>query len=73
VLALSATMSFHLPALRTRVTAVRAELGAALPIIVGGHALQWSPGLAAELGVETAPATPEELVHAIDRLAKAAA
>jgi len=71
VVALSATMSFHLPALRATIAAVRAELGEHAPIIVGGHALRWSPALAAELGVTTAAAEPDEVVATIQRMAEA--
>lgn len=68
LLALSTTMSFNVPALRNAVKRVRAEVDGAPPIIVGGHALQWSPGLAAALGVETAPASPDDLIGAARRL-----
>jgi methanogenic corrinoid protein MtbC1 len=68
VLALSATMSFHLAALREAVRRVRA-LRPALPIIGGGHAFEWSPGLAAELAIATAPATPAELIDSVRSLA----
>lgn len=69
VLALSATMSFNLPALRTTVTKVRAALGDQLPIIVGGHALRWSPNIAAELGVITADPDPDTVVATVKKLA----
>ena len=49
---LSVTMSFHLPALRRAVEALRTVTAA--PILVGGHALGWSPSLGRELGVEVA-------------------
>ena len=70
VVALSATMSFHLPALRATIDAVRAELGN-VPIIVGGHALSWSPALATELGVTTAAEEPDDVVATIQRMAEA--
>jgi MerR family transcriptional regulator, light-induced transcriptional regulator len=68
VLALSTTMSFNVPALRDAVRRVRAELDAKLPIIVGGHALQWSPDLMTDLGVETASADPDDVTDAVRRL-----
>lgn len=70
VLALSATMSFNLPALRTTVEKVRAALGTELPIVVGGHALSWSPNLAAELGVATTEPEPEAVVATVSKLAR---
>ena len=69
VLALSVTMSFHVGALRTAVRAVRAALPD-LPIVAGGHAFGWSPGLADELQVTTAPSTPVELTAVVRRLAE---
>ncbi len=50
LLALSVTMSYHVPALRKAVAAVR-EVAPGLPIAVGGLAFTWVPGLEAELGV----------------------
>ena len=68
VLALSATMSFNLPALRAAVTAARATMGP-LPIVIGGHALAWSPDLATELDVATAEPDPESVTSVVARLA----
>lgn len=64
--ALSATMTFHAPALREAVTAIRAALPA-LPIVVGGRAAGIR-GLADSLGVTAAPADPDELVPVIKKL-----
>jgi len=50
LLALSVTMSYHVPALRKAVAAVR-EVAPGLPMAVGGLAFTWAPGLEAELGV----------------------
>ncbi|HEX8820520.1 MAG TPA: cobalamin-dependent protein [Archangium sp.] len=50
LLALSVTMSYHVPALRRAVASVRG-LSPGLPIVVGGLAFTWAPGLEAELGV----------------------
>jgi methanogenic corrinoid protein MtbC1 len=68
LLALSATMSFHVSALREAVTRVRAELDPSLPILIGGHAVMWESGLPSALDVETAPSAPEELIGAVCRL-----
>lgn len=72
LLALSTTMSFNVAALRDTVGRVRAEIGATLPILIGGHALQWSPDLARELGVETAPSSPDELIEVVRQLTRVA-
>ncbi|HEY4238620.1 MAG TPA: cobalamin-dependent protein [Kofleriaceae bacterium] len=67
VLALSITMTFHVAALRDAIARVRAEINAVLPIFVGGHALQWQPSLAAQLGVATPglDGAPHEAVVAL--------
>lgn len=66
LIALSITMSFHLPALR----AALAELASAssVPILVGGHALGWSTTVAAELGVDTCEASATALVAHVSQL-----
>jgi methanogenic corrinoid protein MtbC1 len=64
---LSVTMSFNVPSLRTAVVHLREAI--TCPIFVGGHALQWSPGLAGELGVATAGTTPAEVIATARRLA----
>jgi len=51
LLALSVSLSFHMPALRRTVERARAVLGAAFPIAVGGHAVTWDPGAIAGLDV----------------------
>jgi methanogenic corrinoid protein MtbC1 len=51
LLALSISLSFHAPALRRTVAAVRQALGPGLPIAVGGHAVSWDPSLATGLDV----------------------
>ena len=68
LLALSVTMSFNVPALRAALVRVRAELPS-LPILVGGHALSWEPGIAAEFDVDTCGMDPESVVAAARRLA----
>ncbi|WP_373047792.1 B12-binding domain-containing protein [Vulgatibacter sp.] len=51
VLALSVTLSFNVPALRTAVSRLREAFGDGLPLVIGGNALRWAPTLAAHLGV----------------------
>jgi MerR family transcriptional regulator, light-induced transcriptional regulator len=52
VLALSCAMLFNVPSLREAIRRVRARPGPRLPILVGGHALEWSPELPASLGAD---------------------
>ena len=66
LIGLSVTMSFNVPALRTAVARVRQATEC--PIFIGGHATRWSQGLAGELGVATAGATPSEVVATARRL-----
>lgn len=70
LLALSTTMSFNVAALRDTVGRVRSEIGTTLPILIGGHALEWAPDLASELGVETAPSSPDELIAVVRHLTR---
>lgn len=67
LLALSVTMSFHVPALRDAVAQVRAA-HPDLPIVIGGHAVRWAADLTTQLGVTTAPSSPDELTAVIQRL-----
>lgn len=64
LVALSATMSFHVPALCDAVTQLRAAYPA-LPILVGGQAVRRAPPLLAELAVHSAPPSPDELIAAV--------
>lgn len=66
LVALSATMTFHAPALREAVAVLRAAFPA-LPIVIGGRAAQIH-GLADALGVAVAPSDPEQLVPAVRQL-----
>lgn len=52
LLALSATMSYHLPSLQKSVQAVRATTHGQVPILVGGRAFTWSSGAASQLDVQ---------------------
>jgi methanogenic corrinoid protein MtbC1 len=63
LLALSVTMTYHVPALRKAVVAVR-EVSPMLPMAVGGLAFTWMPGLEAELGVPFFGKDARELVAA---------
>ena len=67
LLALSVTMSFNVASLRRVVTRLRLE-HPMLPVLVGGHALEWEPWLARELRVETCPADAACLVERARRL-----
>lgn len=49
LVALSATMTFHIPALRRAVNELRSAFGRSFPIAVGGRACDLSPELVAEL------------------------
>lgn len=66
LLALSVTMSFHEPALRETVKAVRAALPE-LPIAVGGRALEGNSRLLPDLKVEVFGADAVQLVTAARR------
>jgi methanogenic corrinoid protein MtbC1 len=67
LLALSVTMTYHLPALRQAVAAVR-EAAPRLPMAVGGLAFTWVPGVEAELGVPFFGKDARELVAAACRM-----
>jgi len=67
VIGLSVTMSFNVPALRTAIARIRAATSA--PVFVGGHAMQWSPSLAADLGVSPVGETAEDLIATARSLA----
>lgn len=68
LLALSATMTFNVPALRLTVERVRAETAGALPVAVGGGACTWMAGLPAALGADATARDARELVDAARRL-----
>jgi methanogenic corrinoid protein MtbC1 len=67
VIGLSVTMAFNVPALRTAVERLRAAIDR--PIFIGGHALRWQLGLAAQLGVEAGGDTATEVLATARRLA----
>ena len=67
LLALSVTMSFNVAALRRVVTRLRLE-HPTLPVLVGGHALEWEPWIAREMRVETCGADAACLMEAARKL-----
>lgn len=69
-LCLSVTMSHHLDELRAAVAAVRARFPT-LPVLVGGHACRWSPGVVADVGADGSADDAAGLVEAVDRLTRA--
>jgi methanogenic corrinoid protein MtbC1 len=68
LLALSVTMTFNVPSLRTATARVRAETKGRLPIAIGGGACQWVTGIAEELGADATGYDASELVAAARRL-----
>jgi len=62
LLGLSATMHFHIPALRAAVAAVR-TVAPLLPIILGGGLLEAMPELGDELGVQGSGTSADELAR----------
>jgi methanogenic corrinoid protein MtbC1 len=69
ILCLSVTMSWNAASLRSVVQRVRAAFPK-LPILVGGHALAWEPGLASEHGVETCGPEADRVVAHARRMAE---
>lgn len=66
LLALSVTMTFNVPALRSAVVRVRGK--SSVPIAVGGHACAWMTELAADVGADATARDARELVAAACRL-----
>ena len=64
---LSATMTFHIPALRDAVVRLREALGDHAMVAAGGHALAWAPGLPEQLGIELAGGDADAMVAAAQR------
>jgi methanogenic corrinoid protein MtbC1 len=67
LLALSVTMTYHLPALRSALEQVRAA-APRLPIAVGGLAFNWAPGLEKELNATSHGKDARELVASACRI-----
>lgn len=68
LVALSATMTFNVPALRSATERVRAKTAGRLPIAVGGGACTWTRSLPAEVGAEATACDAREMVAAARRL-----
>jgi methanogenic corrinoid protein MtbC1 len=68
LLALSATMTFNAPALRTAVARIRREGPPGVHIAVGGGVCQWLTGIAAEVGADISGCDAAELVTAAEHL-----
>lgn len=68
LLALSATMTFNVPALRSAAARVRVKTSGTLPIAIGGGALNWTHALAGELQADATAVDARELVESARRL-----
>lgn len=74
LLALSATMTFHLRALEDAIEQVRATAhGRAVPILVGGRAFSWAHEAASKLDVQGFARDAQELLGEARRLTSVAA
>ena len=62
VLAVSATMSFHVRAVTDLIAAVRSRLGDRVKVLVGGYPFNVDPDLGGGSGRTAPPATPEEAI-----------
>ncbi|HEX7667465.1 MAG TPA: cobalamin-dependent protein [Polyangiaceae bacterium] len=62
LVALSATMSLHAPALRNEVKAIRDRFGKSLLLAAGGGALVWAPTLGRELDLDIVANDAKSLV-----------
>lgn len=67
LLCLSVTMSYNVAALRRTAGRVRLAFSG-MPVLVGGHALEWEPQLARMLGVNSCDTTREGIIGAVARL-----
>jgi methanogenic corrinoid protein MtbC1 len=68
LLALSTTMTFNVPALRTALARVREHTGGKLPIVIGGSACGWVKNVAEELAADGTAGDAAETVRVISRL-----
>jgi methanogenic corrinoid protein MtbC1 len=64
LIAISATISFHVGALRDAIERIIKATDGKLPVMVGGHVFEWDPGLRERLG---------QVVHGEDAVALVAA
>lgn len=67
LVALSVTMSLHAGQLRETVRALK-ERYPSLPIVAGGHACRWAPGLAREAGAEGCAGDARDAAVMIERV-----
>ena len=72
LVALSATMAFNAPALRTAATRIRERTRGEVPIAVGGAACEWVKGIGEEVGADIAGCDAAELVAEASRLLRVA-
>ncbi|HET9957006.1 MAG TPA: cobalamin-dependent protein [Polyangiaceae bacterium] len=68
LVALSATMTFHLPALESAIAHIRASNQRNVPILVGGRAFSWGEAIAERLDVQGFGGDAEQLVREARRL-----
>jgi methanogenic corrinoid protein MtbC1 len=68
LVALSTTMPFNVPALRTAVARLRRDGPKGLAIAVGGAACEWIAGTAKEVGADATGCDAEEVVAAAETL-----
>ena len=68
LIALSATMAFHVPSLKKTVAHLRERFGRSIPLAVGGGALAWTPSLSTDLDVDIAARSADDLVQETRRL-----
>lgn len=73
LVALSATMSFHLAALERAIAAVRGSARGQVPILVGGRAFTWATGAASRLDVQGFALDAASLVSEARRLTQVVA
>jgi methanogenic corrinoid protein MtbC1 len=68
LVALSATMTFHLPAIERAIAAVRGTTVARIPVLIGGRAFAWARGAAAKLDAQGFGSDADTLVAEALRL-----
>lgn len=66
LVALSATMSFHLDALRAAIAGLREALGDRIKLAVGGNAFVWDPSLRTRVDVALSARDAKALVRSVD-------
>jgi methanogenic corrinoid protein MtbC1 len=70
LIALSASLSFHIPALRQAVIRLKEALGPSFPVLIGGRAVAWAPGIEEQLGVPLAATDARGMVEAARAILK---